>query len=131
LLDRSYAHGDRGTSKRRPVREVARTSINPDNGGSPLLFPFLILEAKQENSITGFDGAEVQSSLPILEALKLQYDLMKVTGNSVEVPGGPLVWYLAKRGEDWRVYAAYVNEHEGSPKFVSLSGCYIMKLSNS
>lgn len=31
----------------------------------------------------------------------------------MDVPGGPLVWFLANKGEDWRVYAAVVYEEEG------------------
>ena len=90
LLQKPYAHEDRGDYQQRLVRDTVKTSINPDNGGFPLLFPFLVLEAKPDNSASGFERNEVQSCLPILEALKLQYDLMKVIGNTVDVPGGPV-----------------------------------------
>ncbi|KAI9668201.1 MAG: hypothetical protein M1821_001021 [Bathelium mastoideum] len=117
LLRNPYPHGDRGQHRRELVREVVKTSINPENGGSPLLFPFLVLEAKAGKGAHGFEHIEAQSALPIMEALRLQYDLMKTRGNTVEVPGGPLVWSIATRGDDWRIYAGYVIENEGLPHY--------------
>jgi hypothetical protein len=34
-----------------------------------------------------------------MRAINLQYELMKVPGNTVEVPKDPLVWFLTNRGE--------------------------------
>lgn len=73
----------------------------------PLLFPFLILEAKQDRDSAGFEGAQRQTAFPIRELLRLQrgvYDL--VPGSSA----APLVWFIANRGDDWRVYACYIDE---------------------
>jgi hypothetical protein len=120
LLGHPYVHGEYEGLHRPSLKKIVKTSINPDVGGAQLLFPFLVLEAKVEKGKEGFEHAEVQSALPIMEALKLQYDLMKVPGNTVEVPGGPLVWFLANRGEHWRVYAAYVVEDNERPTYVSL-----------
>jgi hypothetical protein len=79
------------------------------------------MEAKAENSREGFDYAEVKSGLPIIGALKCQYEMMKIAANTVEVPGGPLVWFLANRGEDWRIYAAYaVEDQDQEPSFVGV-----------
>ncbi|KAK2760893.1 hypothetical protein FQN54_002133 [Arachnomyces sp. PD_36] len=41
----------------------------------PLLFPFLLLEAKSETSSNGFDDIQVQSALPLWALLKLQEEL--------------------------------------------------------
>jgi len=78
-----------------------------------------VLEAKGEKSAEGFEHMEIQTAFPIKNALQLQYDLLKTRGNTMDVPGGPLVWFLANKGEDWRVYAAIVYEEEGRPNYVS------------
>ncbi|KAE8339452.1 hypothetical protein BDV24DRAFT_135985 [Aspergillus arachidicola] len=75
----------------------------------PLLFPFLLLEAKSETSPSGFDAILVQSAFPIYTLLKLQEDLRS---SVAWTPGGegfePLVWFLASRGDLWRVYACHL-----------------------
>lgn len=119
LLEEMYSHEEPGSARRRTVEEVVQVSINPDNGGDPLLFPFLLLEAKGEKGPENFEHMEIQTSFPIKHALKLQYDLLKTPGNTMDVPGGPLTWFLANRGEDWRVYAAFVHEKDGRPDYVS------------
>lgn len=75
----------------------------------PLLFPFLVLEAKSEASASGFDAILVQSSFPIRALLKMQDDLRS---NVSEVEGSfdPLVWFLASRGDAWRVYSGYITK---------------------
>jgi hypothetical protein len=118
LLQKPYVHGASGENQPRFVGDI-KNCINPENGGSPLLFPFLVLEAKSEKGAIGFERIEAQSSLPIFQCLKLQYELMKITGNTVDVPGGPLVWFFANAGENWRVYAGYIIERDDVPKYVS------------
>jgi hypothetical protein len=98
---------------------VVNITVTPDNGGDPLLFPLLILEAKREKDAQNFEQMEIQTGFPIKNTLKLQYDLMKTRGNTMDVPGGPLVWFFASRGEDWRVYGAVINEEECRPNYVS------------
>jgi hypothetical protein len=124
FLNNRYIHTQKETqeeSQQPFLRDMIKTSINSKKDGSSLHFPFLVMEAKAENSHEGFDHAEVQSGLPIIAALKCQYEMMKIAANTVEVPGGPLVWFLANRGEHWRLYAAYVVEDQGQePSFVSL-----------
>ncbi|OCL07705.1 hypothetical protein AOQ84DRAFT_294587, partial [Glonium stellatum] len=83
----------------------------------PLLFPFLVLEAKGEKGTENFGHMEIQTAFPIKNALELQYNLLKTHGNTMDVPGGPLVWFLAYRGEDWRVYGAVIYEEEGRPNY--------------
>lgn len=120
LLQASYAHETNNIASRRLVEDVIEVSVNPDNGGDPLLFPFLVLEAKGEKGSENFEQMEIQTAFPIRNILKLQHDLCKTPGNTMDVPGGPLVWFFASRGEDWRVYAASVHEENGRPNYVRL-----------
>jgi hypothetical protein len=128
LLQSLYAHDDPPHQPPRLVEAVVKTTLNPDTGGSPLLFPFLLSEAKRERSAEGFEQMEIQTSFPIKHALQLQYDLLRTPGNTMDVPGGPLVWFLANRGEDWRVYAGHVQVRDGRPKYVGMNSLCIEKL---
>lgn len=82
----------------------------------PLLFPFLVLEAKSEHSPNGFDDIRVQTSFPILLLLKLQEKLQEKAANQISGPP-PLVWFFAYRGDAWRVYTCYIK------KIGEKSGC--------
>ena len=101
---------------------ASHTSSNPSNlrylfknspfkGNSrPLLYPFLIVEAKSEKSDDSFSDAEEQTAFPIKTLLELQYDLSKRVNRFSG--SGPLVWFLTNRGDSWRVYVCHVNEKE-------------------
>lgn len=46
--------------------------------------------------------------MPIWNAIFLQHELTKLlksSGNVFDVSGGPLIWFFAFRGKDWRLYA--------------------------
>jgi hypothetical protein len=129
MLQSRYAHDDPPHQPPRLVEAVVKTTLNPDTRGSPLLFPFLLSEAKRESSTEGFEQMEIQTCFPIKHALQLQYDLLHTYGNTMDVPGGPLIWFLANRGEDWRVYAGHVQVREGRPKYVGMNSLCIEKLS--
>jgi hypothetical protein len=118
-LRKEYAHSPPRLGGRKLISEVIRTSTNPDNGGVPLHFPFLIHEAKSEKSANNFEEIEIQTALPIKRALYIQQTLKETLGNTVDVPGGPLVWFTANRGETWRVYAGTVYEDDGRTNYVS------------
>lgn len=90
-----------------------------DNGGELLLFPFLVTEAKQEEGKDTFGTAQSQTAFPIKKLLTQQQQLNDLTGNETTAPGGPLVWFLASVGADWRVYAAFVSVKEDEPSYVS------------
>lgn len=86
----------------------------------PLLFPFLIIEAKPEKMSVGFEEARIQTALPIWGLLKLQESL---SGEVSQKSDGatPLVWYFASRGDSWRVYGCYITQTQ--PKnYVSFNG---------
>lgn len=83
--------------------------------GNSLLFPFLIIEAKKRDSAS-FDDCNMQSALPILEMLKVQEDMQRKSQMTLEY-GGPLVWYIAYRGEDWRLSGCYISEKPGPASY--------------
>ena len=80
--------------------------------GKPLVFPFLILEAKSEKGASSFTDIEVQSAFAIRELLILQDELRQAAGDGMDWDGGPLVWFISYKGEQWRVHAA-TTEHSG------------------
>ena len=86
-------------------------------GADPLLFPFLILEAKKEDGV-GFESMLTQTCFPIWALLKLQEDQQEqVTDPDPGV--SPFVWFFGSRGDSWRVYGCYITEDE-PVKYVSL-----------
>ena len=79
------------------------------DASDPLLFPFLVLEAKSDKSPNGFDDISNQTAFPILALLRLQEDLARQVDDE-KLDGGPLAWFFASRGDAWRVYGCYVTE---------------------
>ncbi|OJJ03470.1 hypothetical protein ASPVEDRAFT_29987 [Aspergillus versicolor CBS 583.65] len=77
---------------------IPRTVIGEDMG---MYFPFLVLEAKSEKNSVGFESIERQTVFPIRAMLDLQRNLEAASN----VQFDPLVWFLANRGDEWRVYA--------------------------
>ncbi|KAL2824857.1 hypothetical protein BDW59DRAFT_146802 [Aspergillus cavernicola] len=67
-----------------------------------MYFPFLILEAKSEKNSVGFESIERQTVFPIRAMIGLQQSLEA----SSNVQSDQLVWFLANRGDEWRVYAS-------------------------
>ncbi|KAF1957856.1 hypothetical protein CC80DRAFT_546912 [Byssothecium circinans] len=118
LLQSRYIHRTTGTSAPKILEDVIETCIHTAKRGSLLMFPFLFSEAKRDRSADSFYDMEIQTALPIQRALKLQLDLQNTYGNSMKPPGGPLVWFLANRGELWRVYGAYTQERAGKTMFL-------------
>jgi len=90
-------------------RRDVRSNIFKDKG-DPLLFPFLILEAKSEKSNDDFEQIQCQTALPIKALLLLQDDL-RHKAIQVNSPG-PLIWFLSYRGEKWRVHGCYIKDKE-------------------
>lgn len=88
-------------------RTERKVDITPfDNSTDPIIFPFLISEASSEKS-DSFEACERQLAFPIWKLLCLQEGLEKESKRSLVEQGGPLVWFLANRGQDWRVYGCY------------------------
>ncbi|KAL2837237.1 hypothetical protein BJY01DRAFT_237950 [Aspergillus pseudoustus] len=81
------------------ISDILKTSPFKSEA-DPLLFPFLLLEAKSETSSSGFDAIQVQSAFPIYALLKIQEELRCcVDWQSGEERFEPLVWFLASRGD--------------------------------
>jgi hypothetical protein len=94
---------------------VQSTVLN--HKGNSLFFPFLVIEAKSRIG-KSFDDCNIQTALPILKMLKIQEDLQRESQMAFEY-GGPLVWYIAYRAEDWRLSACYISEKPDGPSYVS------------
>ena len=77
----------------------------------PLLFPFLIIEAKPEKKSVGFEETQTQTALPIWELLRLQ-ESIRAEVSEESHSTCPLVWFFANRGDSWRVYGCYVTQNE-------------------
>jgi hypothetical protein len=106
------ASGPLGASGGTTVGERVRSSPFKE-GTEPLLFPFLILEAKSESSSNGFGDIQIQTAFPIFALLKLQENL-QAEAKASELGAIPLVWFFANRGDAWRVYGCFVSDGETS-----------------
>ncbi len=93
--------------------------------GEPLLFPFLILEAKSAKG-DDFDSIQKQTAFPIRTLLKIQADLRNECEQRISWQGGPLVWFLYNRGEDWRVAACFVENTDDEESYVCFQTIYFM-----
>lgn len=92
------------------VRDSVRVSPFKDaDTGETLIFPFLVLEAKSEHN-NGFEQIQCQTAFPIQALLQLQDNLQRKAIN-VSTPG-PFLWFLACRGDMWRVYGCYIRYEE-------------------
>jgi hypothetical protein len=96
-------------------------SCNPDSGGLASIYPFLVMEAKSLKGGSNFQDIENQTAVPIRNLLYLQLKLQEDEFNKMKVPGGPLAWFFAYIGEQWRVYGCYVTkaEPDALPYYVS------------
>ncbi|KAG4264865.1 hypothetical protein FPRO03_00149 [Fusarium proliferatum] len=81
------------------------TPFKPD--GEPLIFPFLVIEAKSEKAGYNFSDIQIQTSFVIRELLSIQQGLAAAAEEGQDWDAGPLVWSLSYMGEQWRVSAAY------------------------
>jgi hypothetical protein len=85
--------------------------------GEPLLFPFLMMEAKSEEG-ESFSSCGIQTALPIWLLLKGQERLSELAIPMNEL-GGPLIWYIAYRGDEWRVSGCCIRVDRGRSTYVS------------
>lgn len=87
--------------------------------GEPVIFPYLVLEAKSEKSADGFGDIEVQTAFAIRELLRIQDGLAHAVNKPSTWDGGPLVWFLSCKGEQWRIFSAYIERINTTEYFVS------------
>jgi hypothetical protein len=84
--------------------------------GDPLVFPFLLLEAKSAKAAdSDWHSIQLQSAFPVRTLLCTQELLKNMTESHAKPQADPLVWLFMNRGEDWRVSAAYIN-HDAAEK---------------
>lgn len=112
----SISAADLSNNEERLVRNLVQASPF-HRRGDPLLFPFLILEAKVEEG-RGFTNCGVQTSLPIWTLLQGQEQLTELGGPWDEL-GGPLVWYIAYLGDNWRISGCFIANDKGQKSYVS------------
>ena len=117
LLDQPLNHQ---SERRLPrLRDVVHRSASQSRLNS-CLFPFLILEAKSDSSSASFSDIQIQTSFPIRSLLNLQRDLASRCHQSDETPE-PLIWFLAYKGSDWKVYGCYTSHIPNSaPVYVGI-----------
>jgi hypothetical protein len=96
--------------------------------GEPLVFPFLVIEAKSEKGSDAFTDTQVQTAFAIRELLSIQHQLARVALEDKEWDAGPLVWFLSYKGEQWRVSAAYIHDQNDKTSYVSITYLYLKVL---
>ena len=97
-----------GQDRSGALRDTLQYTPFKDVTNNPLLFPFLILEAKSEISNDAFTDIEFQTAYPIKILLELQLKLFKQAAGTKVFE--PLVWFLGHRGDTWKVYACYMSD---------------------
>ncbi|KAI0381180.1 hypothetical protein F5Y04DRAFT_281154 [Hypomontagnella monticulosa] len=107
-LERLLESKDRRPSARGgDVGDVVRSNPFREDG-DPIIFPFLLIEAKSEKGAHSFSDIETQTAFAIRELLELQDGLRVASGEAQDWEAGPLVWFLSYKGELWRVSIAYI-----------------------
>lgn len=96
------------------VRDLLKRSPLSEDG-DPLLFPFLVLEAKSGKSDNDWRSIKLQTSFPIRAFLEYQRNLQVATGQRSKWKAGPLVWFFMNKGEDWHLCGCVT---EGSTQLV-------------
>jgi hypothetical protein len=75
--------------------------------GCPLLFPFLVVEAKSGKSGDDWHSIKLQTAFPIYTFLENQRSLRLAMGQRSSWHAGPLVWFFMNKWEDWHLCIAY------------------------
>jgi hypothetical protein len=91
-------------------------------GGEPLLYPFLILEAKSSKGDDHME-AQMQTAFVIRRLLNLQSDLKRAAGEERQWETGPLVWFISWRAEQWSISAAFI-ECDPEDTICYVCACY-------
>jgi hypothetical protein len=79
-----------------------------------------MMEAKSEEG-GGFSKCGIQTSLPIWSLVKSQERLSDI-GATLDELGGPLVWYFAYIGDEWRVSGCCIATESSQITYVSSQG---------
>lgn len=74
--------------------------------GDPLLYPFLVIEAKSGQAQKDWHSINMQTAFPIRAFLQIQARLQHAADPRGSF--GPLVWFFSYKGEDWRLSMAFM-----------------------
>ncbi|OJJ04013.1 hypothetical protein ASPVEDRAFT_54268 [Aspergillus versicolor CBS 583.65] len=86
----------------------------------PLLFPFLLIEAKSDTSGDSA-GVEMQSAFAIERLLRVQDQLRPATDAETGWITEPVVWFFGWHGQDWYVKGSFISDATGlDPKYCIL-----------
>jgi hypothetical protein len=100
-----HAHSEHEQSGKLVADLITTSPLSMD--GDPLLFPFLLLEAKSGKAADDWHSIKLQTAFPIQACLKVQRDLQTKTARGYRWQNEPLVWFFMNKGEDWQLCAAY------------------------
>ncbi|KAK7229660.1 hypothetical protein V2G26_001830 [Clonostachys chloroleuca] len=94
--------------------------------GDRLLFPFLVLEAKSSNAADSWHSIQLQTAFSIRSFLAAQERLRKAANIPSSHQEGSVVWFMANKGEDWRLSICYL---ESAPAKPGTTGTTIYRVS--
>ena len=106
-----HAHNEYDQSDKLVADLITASPLSTD--GDPLLFPFLLLEAKSGKASDDWHSIKLQTAFPIQACLKVQRDLQTKTARGYDWENEPLVWFFMNKGEDWQLCAAYTSTKPG------------------
>lgn len=92
----------------RQLHELLEPSLSEkliNDNGEPLLYPFLILEAKSGQAQKDWHSINMQTAFPIRALLRTQARLRSAADPHESFE--PLVWFFSYKGEDWRLSIAF------------------------
>jgi hypothetical protein len=122
-----WSEDKRPSSDGKTIGESIRTSpFRAD--GEPVIFPFLVVEAKSEKGRDSFSDIEVQTAFTIRTLLKIQQDLRDAAGEESESEPSPLVWFFSYKGDQWRVSAAFVENERGTQSYVRIISPVVLQI---
>ena len=104
------------------MRDAVQSSPFREDG-EPLLLTFLVHEAKSEKGRDSIQSIGAQTALSTRALLKLQEALKAATGERATLLDEPLIWFLAHKGDEFRVSSCFVNVHDSV-------GDYVRRLTN-
>jgi hypothetical protein len=91
---------------------------------SAMIFPFLVLEAKQARAPDSLEDIERQMAFPAYEMLRAQNQLLESSAVSEASDRLPRVWPVSFKAQIWRLYVATMEQDENEEyDYVSSPGC--------
>jgi hypothetical protein len=90
---------DRVVGLRAPSRIPHNDTLFPVTGRR-IILPFLVVEAKKEDSAGGFRAIQYQTVFPVRRFLEAQAAVVGQTQSDESC----LVWFFAYQGEQWRLH---------------------------